>query len=132
MHRASGKKLTVCATHLMTTSRDSSKTNVFPGEVRAGELARIRSIFSEHGDAEQATLLMGDFNTSASDLMVFEGSIKGIAGSDPAELIIDTGFDTNAFHWVDSKGSPLILHEAFEADHRWGEGAARTEFKTAR
>ena len=91
----------------MTTSRDAAKTNRFPGEVRAGELARIRQLFAAQVtdvNGPMAALLIGDFNTSAGDKSVFAGQLTASDGAEPRELLIDTGFDGQRFSWMDADG----------------------------
>jgi endonuclease/exonuclease/phosphatase family metal-dependent hydrolase len=125
-HKATGKIVTVCATHLMTTSRDGPKTNRFPGEVRAGEIARIRKLVQEfcchQEDNDDALLLVGDLNTDAKDAKtVFGGEIMSSSyGNDdppPPPLMFDTGFNaaTSSFQW----GSRSMV-DAFEHQHQWG------------
>ena len=41
---ADGGVVWVAVTHLMTTSRDNARKNAYPGEVRAGELVRTRTL----------------------------------------------------------------------------------------
>ena len=117
----------------MTTSRDSAKTNAYPGEVRAGELAMIRTLFEHRVATGAAALLLGDFNTSAGSIDVFRGKLtatEGLLSRSP--LTIDTGFVIDdaerneviscALHWVDAKGAAVMMREAFEEEHRWGAG----------
>ena len=59
-HKASGRIVCVVAMHLMTTSRDGPGVTRFPGEVRAGELATIKSIVAERAARDDAVVLCGD------------------------------------------------------------------------
>ena len=107
----------------MTTSRDSASTNSFPGEVRAGELARIRRMVAEHVRGEDGvdatTIVAGDFNTSAIDVHVFQGNL---ASSDGKAISVDTGFSGGRLDWTDCTGRKLTLYEAFADSHKWGSG----------
>ena len=47
----------------MTQSRDGTKTNRYPGEVRAGELAAVREAVATWAGGGDALVLTGDFNT---------------------------------------------------------------------
>lgn len=93
-HCETGKIILVCVVHFMTTSRDGAKTNRYPGEVRAGELATMRSLLesrlscinknkdekdhgSKSGGDDVNVLLLGDFNTDAKDAhYIFGGKIQ--------------------------------------------------------
>ena len=87
LRHVSGEILWLCAAHLMTTARDGPKTNRYPGEVRAAELAALRQLVSRHvtpdpstANAEPAAppalLVMGDFNTPPSRVDVFGGRVR--------------------------------------------------------
>jgi len=96
----------------MTDSRDGTKTNKYPGEVRAGELNFIRNtmekIISEDGDID-AIIFTGDFNIDLStDLHILKGEIPGIPR-------IDTGVSSQTLNW-----GKTVFHEAFEGTHKWG------------
>ena len=107
----------------MTTARDNPKKNLYPGEVRAGELAALANLMRSHytdvrsgtpGSAlppssfspsrsSSSVLLMGDFNTDAGENQVFSGNVKLSASSDSnaaeglsPEIEIDTGFVVEA------------------------------------
>ena len=118
----------VCVAHLMTTSRDNAKTTRFPGEVRAGEIAKLRELFGARvvrTGAEPVALLLGDFNTSTGDVRCLSGRATNV--QDPAkELDIATGFEYDnghgLLHWSDASSHQLILQEAFSEDHKWGDG----------
>ena len=101
-HRASGRALCVVAAHLMTTSRDGPRVTKHPGEVRAGELARIKAIVEAAVEPGDALVFMGDFNTPPSDARVFEGRVGDG---------FDTGFADGGFAWAGR-----TLRCAFEAD----------------
>ena len=130
-HLASGGAVWVCAAHLMTTSRDSARTNRYPGEVRAGELVALRELVTSNvrggGGGDQsgaALLLMGDFNTPPGDAAVFEGRPPAAAAGLPPPPRLATGFSGGAFGWADADGAPLELRDAFEGIHRWGADPA--------
>jgi len=101
-HRASGRVVCVVAAHLMTTSRDGPRVTKHPGEVRAGELARIKTIVEAAVEPGDALVFMGDFNTPPSDARVFEGRVGDG---------FDTGFADGGFAWAGR-----TLRCAFEAD----------------
>lgn len=90
-------------THLMTTSRDDAEK----GDVRAGELKKIKDLLTQKMKSKEALILCGDFNTSCSRLDIFSGSSAGI----------DTQFNVNtkAFEWWERDR----LVEAFESHHKW-------------
>eukprot|EP00547_Thalassionema_nitzschioides_P004798 CAMPEP_0194217500 /NCGR_PEP_ID=MMETSP0156-20130528/21414_1 /TAXON_ID=33649 /ORGANISM="Thalassionema nitzschioides, Strain L26-B" /LENGTH=370 /DNA_ID=CAMNT_0038946563 /DNA_START=275 /DNA_END=1384 /DNA_ORIENTATION=+ len=134
LHKPTGRTLAVCTTHLMTTSRDNSKTNKYPGEVRAGELVEICQIISEKAGANDGIILMGDFNTDARLCKkIFGGKIPKIVQSDdggPGILEFDTGFDTetNSF----SLGNSRQLVDSFSEIHQWGDGVGEGKHCTSR
>ena len=99
------KTLYVGNVHLMTTSRD----HIEKGDVRAGELRRVKDLCTEHVKSEEALILCGDFNTSCSRLDIFSGSSAGI----------ETNFNVNtkAFEWWEDES----LVEAFESHHEWSD-----------
>ena len=68
--------------HLMTTSRDGPGVTRYPGEVRAGELAKVREILAEAAAPEDAILMCGDFNTPPADAHVWRGDVGVGAGTD--------------------------------------------------
>ncbi|KAH8079228.1 hypothetical protein JL720_9494 [Aureococcus anophagefferens] len=103
-HRASGRTLCVVAAHLMTTSRDGPRVTKHPGEVRAGELARIKAIVEAAVEPGDALIFMGDFNTPPSDARVFEGRVGDG---------FDTGFATAP---RGRRCAGRALRCAFEAD----------------
>lgn len=127
-HKSTGRIVSLCTAHLMTTSRDSAKTNKFPGEVRSGELAALRSLVESQVQADDALVLVGDFNTDAKDAKnLFSGQIEA---SDSAKLCeFETGFDisTEIFEWDTHR-----LKDAFAAIHRWGEGVGEDKYCTSR
>merc|ERR1719272_1094316 len=103
----------------MTTSRDNPLTNLYPGEVRAGELATIRSLVRRIGigtTAREGFLLLGDFNTRADRLDVFSGRVAHRDGCEPM-LAFDTGFDM-ASKTLDWMPGGSRLRESFAATHR--------------
>mmetsp|Transcript_19275 Transcript_19275/g.60322 ORF Transcript_19275/g.60322 Transcript_19275/m.60322 type:complete len:431 (+) Transcript_19275:594-1886(+) len=116
-HRASGRTLCVALVHLMTTSRDGPGVTRYPGEVRAGELAKVREILAEAAAPEDAILMCGDFNTPPADAHVWRGDV-GVAH--------DTGFDKGAFRWGDRE-----LRDAFESVHGWA-AAPRADVCTSK
>lgn len=127
--KSSGQILWVAACHLMTTSRDCAKTNAFPGEVRASELAAAKRILSQMISANEAVLLLGDFNTDANDFVrVNSGQLTSVVNSDT--LSIDTGLVEELsggerqllLRWPLAGGCDLHLREVFETYHRWGLG----------
>ena len=92
----------IITAHLMTTSRDCSKTNFYPGEVRAREIFSLKNIAHQHvvgsftnqdsnsnsnsnenmvtslkpNEKKSSTLiLLGDFNTTPDEIDVFSGNI---------------------------------------------------------
>merc|ERR1719217_1185449 len=109
--------------HMMTTSRDSAKTNGFPGEVRAGEFAKAREVLGAFVRPGEAVLFCGDFNTGPHEDAVFGGRIPA-AGGDPVphpdaeaaeggpgprrELVVGTGCEVSAagklLAWADADG----------------------------
>lgn len=126
-HRETGRSLCIGAVHLMTTSRDSANTNAFPGEVRAGEIATVRSEVQRFVSSGEALLLVGDFNIDAQDRHIFSGQLQNATGQ---SLKIATGFEAGddgcKLHWQ-AKGAhgetcSMCLREAFEPVHRWGAG----------
>lgn len=142
IHKASGKPLWVAAAHLMTTSRDSEKTNLFPGEVRAGELQVIRQSILDLVPEGEAVLLMGDFNTDAKEVQeILAGKLTSRATGHTLQL--QTGLEDageveepepcrdsdspspsrrrSVLSWHAAKGAAsLQLQEAFESVHKWG------------
>lgn len=125
------RKVWVVVVHLMTTSRDAAKTNGYPGEVRAGELAELRKHVAKHVQPGEAVLLMGDFNTQPTDLAIFAGTVPAAKGSvsGQAHVLFDTGFkklgtSRAQLDWLsgDTAGSGgAVLTDAFEATHGWGD-----------
>mmetsp|Transcript_28492 Transcript_28492/g.37281 ORF Transcript_28492/g.37281 Transcript_28492/m.37281 type:complete len:207 (+) Transcript_28492:2-622(+) len=140
VHRTSGRIVCLCTSHLMTTSRDSSKTNKFPGEVRAGEIAAIRllveqSIAKNDGD-DDAIVWVGDMNTDASiGETLFTGKILSTSSSKTSNkedfVTFETGFDsaTKRFCWGNSN---YHLSDAFADLHQWGDGVGEGKHCTSR
>lgn len=127
-HKTTGRVVSLCTAHLMTTSRDGAKTNMFPGEVRAGELAVLRRLVESQIKPGDALVMVGDFNTNAKDAKtVFSGQIQALKNEKVLEF--KTGFNASieSFEW-DSH----ILKDAFAAFHRWGEGVGESEYCTSR
>jgi endonuclease/exonuclease/phosphatase family metal-dependent hydrolase len=129
-HISTGRAVTIFAAHLMTTSRDSAKTNRFPGEVRAGELATLKALVEERTDQDDAVLVVGDFNIDAKMApLLFSGSIKSSNSDTNTEktLQLDTGFDNEKFLW-----GPHALEDAFRNVHQWGDTVGEGRFCTSR
>jgi endonuclease/exonuclease/phosphatase family metal-dependent hydrolase len=130
-HKSTGRAVTICAAHLMTTSRDCAKTNRFPGQVRAGEIATLKALVEERTDLDDAVLVVGDFNTDAKVApLLFSGAIKSSrsdANTDEKTLQLDTGFDEGNFLW-----GPHALEDAFRSVHHWGETVGEGQFCTSR
>jgi len=128
-HKQSGRKFALCTAHLMTKSRDGIKTNRFPGEVRACELAALKRLVESTVQADEAVVLTGDFNTDAKEaLEVFAASFRSSdSGEPPCEF--ETGFDTDSkkFRW-DSH----VLHDSFAGVHQWGKGVGEEKHCTSR
>jgi endonuclease/exonuclease/phosphatase family metal-dependent hydrolase len=118
-HKSSGRVVAICAAHLMTTSRDSPKTNRFPGQVRAGEISSLKALAESRIQLDDALLLLGDFNTNARVAKnIFSGDISA---SDSNKIVrLDTGFDIDSgqFLW----GGSHALSDSFSDVHKWGEG----------
>jgi len=134
-HRSTQQVVWVAVVHLMTTSRDGPKTNEFPGEVRAGEMAKIRETVASFVSPDEAFILAGDFNTEAKDTYVFEGQLKG--QSSGRMLEVQTGMVTipgegevqlsRRFQWQRQGAQNMELREAFESRHLWGSGVGPAE-----
>ena len=128
-HKQSGRKVAFCTAHLMTKSRDGPKTNKFPGEVRACELAALKGLVESNAQADEAVVLTGDFNTDAKEaLAVFAGKFESL--SHPGTSCeFETGFDrsTKTFKW----GSH-VLEDAFVQSHQWGNGVGEGKHCTSR
>lgn len=93
-HRAAGRRLVVCASHLMTKSRDSSRTVRFPGEVRATQLETISQELSAFLGPTEMALFMGDFNINVrgdDETYILHGKLAS-AGGDEA-LTVPTGYE---------------------------------------
>ena len=129
-HKKSGKIISLCSTHLMTTSRDCSKTNRFPGEVRAGELAALQRLVKEHAESDDAVILLGDFNTDAQSAKeIFSGLIPSTNPNTKEVCEFDTGFDVTkeTFVWGSHK-----LADSFSKVHKWGEGVGEKKQCTSK
>ena len=50
----------------MTKSRDNAKSTAFPGEIRAGELAKIREEIAEFVQPDDAVVFCGDWGKRRS------------------------------------------------------------------
>ena len=151
-----GLKVWVVVAHLMTTSRDSPKSNGYPGEVRAGELAELRTHVARLVKPGEAVLFMGDFNTQPTDTAVFTGRVPAASseskgqgpgqgqGPGPALLRFDTGFKKLGvgkaqLDWRNRQAGGAgvggaLLTDALEATHGWGEASTvlPTSVSTAR
>ena len=129
------RRLVVLGTHLMTTSRCSPKKVAYPGEIRAAELCKIRDIAGAAAGADDAVVLMGDFNInrkSDKETHVLRGAVprnprldaSAAATALPSALELDTGFATaegvapkggwSSFNWARTTGAPLTLVDAHE------------------
>lgn len=124
-HKGPGNKsLMVVITHLMTDSRDNERTNVFPGEVRARELASIREYVQAERQRQacDAVIFTGDFNISLSahkpddELHVFLGKLQ--SGDEKCEVPSGFNEEFRVLDWP--RESPM--RDAFEDIHKWGEG----------
>jgi len=124
-HKSTHQILNIINVHLMTTSRDGSNTNMYPGEVRSGELAILRNIVEQHGTVDhvpaekQSTILCGDFNTCPDEIHVFNGNLPHIDSNFPNRTI-NTGYHpkSHSFQWSTKRASKdsadsLHLREAF-------------------
>ncbi len=124
-HVATGRYVWVIAVHMMTRSRDKRGKVAYPGEVRAGELAMIRSLCSKLIKPGESVVFSGDFNTEPSDIAVWKGEIKAADPSTttPKTVTFDTGFDSTVrrLRWpLRIARATVELQEAFESEHRWG------------
>ena len=132
-HKGSGRTVALCTAHLMTTSRDSAKTNKFPGEVRAGELVQLRELVEAHVEPDDALVFVGDFNTDAMVANeIFAGNILSNCvgdGGNPELCRFETGFEveSRSFVW-----NSHILQDAFEDIHQWGQGVGEGKYCTSR
>lgn len=125
-HKGTGQVVALCAAHLMTTSRDGTKTNRFPGEVRAGELAALRRLVENNVEEDDALVLAGDFNTDAKDAkQIFSGRIRDPEAGEMREF--ETGFESESFVW-----GPHKIQDAFANVHEWGEGVGANKYCTSR
>jgi len=132
-----GRRLVVVAAHLMTPSRDNSASCVYPGEVRAGELEKIKSLAQDFLEPTDVVLFVGDMNINIRgnrERHIFEGSIPlsaqaaaaqvdGAADALPALISFDTGVSVvNAgtegeamqLQWGCKDGSPIFLRDSFQ------------------
>ena len=128
-HKATQKKVSLSTMHLMTSSRDNAKSNVYPGEVRAGELEMVHRLVREKVPENDALICVGDFNCNAKDAKrIFSGHITASAGGN-GELIFDTGFDPSSetFVW----GSHT-LRDAFAGIHQWGDKVGIDQYCSSR
>ena len=140
-HKATGRIVTLVTAHLMTVSRDGVKTNLFPGEVRAGELATMKQVLVElssssssssrvvAADDDDAVLLVGDFNTNAAEAIeIFSGRIQA-SDSETNVREFETGFNVKnkTFQW----GSHT-LKDAFTNIHQWGLAVGEEGYCTSR
>lgn len=114
-HVPSGRALLLVGAHLMTDTRDCAKTNRYPGEVRAGEIAAIRRRVLLSLLPFDDVVLTGDFNTHLVPDHAETHVLLGQAG--PA--VIDTGIIAEGIDYV-ARWGPLELREAFAPTHRWG------------
>lgn len=127
-HKESGRKVALCTAHLMTKSRDGTRTNRFPGEVRACELAALKLLVESTVQTDEAVLLTGDFNTDAKEaLEVYAGRFR--SPDYGKTCAFETGFDVDGrkFRW-DSH----VLRDSFAGVHRWGKGVGEGKHCTSR
>ncbi|CAJ1944451.1 unnamed protein product [Cylindrotheca closterium] len=127
-HKRSGRKVALCTAHLMTKSRDGLKTNKFPGEVRACELAALKRLVESTTQDDEIVVLAGDFNTDAKEALgVFAGKFKSSDSEEGCEF--QTGFDVKSktFRW-----GPHVLQDAFAETHQWGDGVGAETHCTSR
>jgi endonuclease/exonuclease/phosphatase family metal-dependent hydrolase len=104
------------------------KTNTFPGEVRACELAALKRLVESTTQADEIVVLAGDFNTDAKEALgVFAGNFKSSDPEDGCEF--QTGFDAESktFRW----GS-RVLQDAFAETHQWGKSVGAGKHCTSR
>eukprot|EP00051_Salpingoeca_urceolata_P011828 m.146999 g.146999 ORF g.146999 m.146999 type:complete len:629 (-) comp17273_c1_seq2:159-2045(-) len=129
-HALEGQSVVILAAHLMTASRDNASKVLFPGEVRSGELERIRKLTSEFVRPTDAVLFCGDLNCELDrDAHVFEGCVPATPGKCSGEVLPQcfvTGYDAaqHAFSWQRTNGTSLVLANAFAAP---AEGEATKE-----
>ena len=137
-HLPTGRTVLACVAHLMTTSRDCAGTNLYPGEVRAGELGAIGDLVASRAEDGDDVLLLGDLNSDAGGdaRTVFGGRIGSSVGDGgldgngaPPFREVDTGFDAEAgaFRW-----GPHLLSDTFAEVHRWGEDVGEGKHCTTR
>ena len=129
-HLATGQIVWLCVAHLMTQSRDGPRTNMYPGEVRSGELSQIRRLLATQQNLkiDDAVLFVGDLNTAPSEHHVFEGAVPKQEACDdsgqlPSVIYHDTGLSPKSYralHWLPQPGRPP-LREAFEDVHWWAD-----------
>lgn len=106
-HLSTGNILTLCCVHFMTTSRDGPKTNLYPGEVRAGEMQTVGELLLQEkkkkkDDDMNNMILLGDFNTDACQLeSVFGGTIHPSEqdGTENPPLKFRSGFQSNGLYF---------------------------------
>mmetsp|Transcript_13634 Transcript_13634/g.21783 ORF Transcript_13634/g.21783 Transcript_13634/m.21783 type:complete len:323 (+) Transcript_13634:1-969(+) len=129
-HKHSKKAVWIVAAHLMTTSRDKSGKVVFPGEVRAGELATMKRECPIHIKKGESVILAGDFNTQPHELELFTGNIPpAVEHSGKTALKIDTGFDSKSkrFLWPASWVNCPKTGEKTKASDNREEGGGEKE-----
>ena len=135
-HKKTGKIVALCTAHLMTTSRDSIKTNLFPGEVRAGEVATLKKTIetNEMVKPDDTLIFVGDFNTDVKDAnQIFSGKIPSSSLNNKEEILeFNTGFDNGSgtFQWGSSNRHQL--RDAFANQHQWGNNVSTSAVCTSR
>ena len=138
-HQSSGRTLWVFNAHLMTTSRDNERLTIFPGEIRAGELATISALVQrlvgstvDEASMPAGVILAGDFNTDVGEADVFSGRLSNRNPCDvrnSSVQLLDTGYQidpesgASRFEWQthlngSSQAKGLLhLYDAFEQVH---------------
>eukprot|EP00457_Paulinella_chromatophora_P003174 gb/GEZN01003180.1/.p1 GENE.gb/GEZN01003180.1/~~gb/GEZN01003180.1/.p1 ORF type:complete len:626 (+),score=61.13 gb/GEZN01003180.1/:146-2023(+) len=121
------KFLWVAVTHLQTSSRDNARTVVYPGEVRASELAFIRQVVAENVPSEDALVFLGDMNSEPTQKEVWSG--RPCRPEDPSDCLrINTGFgcvsqEVCGMDWTGPNGKGSFMRDGFDSLHRWGDAA---------
>eukprot|EP00928_Gymnodinium_smaydae_P044967 TRINITY_DN30014_c0_g1_i1.p1 TRINITY_DN30014_c0_g1~~TRINITY_DN30014_c0_g1_i1.p1 ORF type:complete len:610 (-),score=142.38 TRINITY_DN30014_c0_g1_i1:98-1831(-) len=105
----SGQPVMLCGTHLMTGSRDKT------GDVRAYELAKLRTLLRSRVGIESAVLLAGDFNIDSrgrKGQQIWEGGSKqeSTGFSEGADV---SGATWRRLGWERDDGSGLVLGDAY-------------------
>lgn len=132
------RRLLVVVTHLMTESRDKAGKNAYPGEVRASELATIRSKVQDLVKPDEAVIFMGDMNTDAKDVAsVFSGDIQHVSDGTRKQFNTDLKREGETGWFLNWKApgrrrQNIELREASSPTHRWGAGVGLNENCTSR